>query len=211
MFSQRPALRLVQRRRHALAQRRPLERRAHTPLVESVPALVHRGEERQEVVPPRSGSSGGRRRARRWSRTDAPSCRAGTGPTSRRTPRTARARARSCAGIGNGPRMNGSSSVVALRRRAHEVPGVSTGEDLADLGRPHPGLEVLEEHVVRVVVRREALDVPAPEVDHPLERGPERGEVRVLACAGPTRRTTRPPVSANSTRARRHAPRRSQS
>jgi hypothetical protein len=58
-------------------------------------------------------------------------------------------------------------------------------EDLADLGRLHPGLEVLEEHVVGVVVRREALDVPAAEIDHPLERGPERGEVRVLACADP--------------------------
>ena len=59
------------------------------------------------------------------------------------------------------------------------------GEDLADLGRPHPGLVVLEEHVVRVVVRCEALDVLAAEVDDALEPRPEGGEVGVLARLHP--------------------------
>ena len=45
-----PALRLVQRRGHARAQRRSLERRADAPLVDAVPGLVHGGEEREEVV-----------------------------------------------------------------------------------------------------------------------------------------------------------------
>ena len=45
-----PALRLVQRRRDAGRERRALERRVHAPLVEAVAALVHRGEQREEVV-----------------------------------------------------------------------------------------------------------------------------------------------------------------
>ena len=44
------ALRLVQSGRDAGAERRSLERRAHSPLVQAVAALVHRGEEREEVV-----------------------------------------------------------------------------------------------------------------------------------------------------------------
>jgi hypothetical protein len=45
-----PALRLVQRRGDSRRERRALERPRHAPLVEAVPALVHRGEEREEVV-----------------------------------------------------------------------------------------------------------------------------------------------------------------
>ena len=55
------------------------------------------------------------------------------------------------------------------------------GEGLTDLRGAHPWLVVLEEHVVRVVVRREALDVLAPEVDDALERRAKRCEVGRLA------------------------------
>ena len=63
---------------------------------------------------------------------------------------------------------------LAERRGEH-------GEGLADLRGAHPRLVVLEEHVVRVVVRREALDVLAPEVDDALERRAKRCEVGLLA------------------------------
>ena len=45
-----PALRLVQRRGDAVAERRPLERGRDAVLVEAVPALVHRREDRRDVV-----------------------------------------------------------------------------------------------------------------------------------------------------------------
>ena len=45
-----PALRLVQRRGDAVAERRALERRRDAVLVEPVPALVHRREDRRDVV-----------------------------------------------------------------------------------------------------------------------------------------------------------------
>ena len=46
-------------------------------------------------------------------------------------------------------------------------------EDLPHLGRLHPGLEVVEEHVVRLVVALEALDVAALQLDRALEVGEE--------------------------------------
>ena len=45
-----PALRLVHRRRHPSAERRSIERGADAELVQAVAALVHRAEERDEVV-----------------------------------------------------------------------------------------------------------------------------------------------------------------
>ena len=63
--------------------------------------------------------------------------------------------------------------------------GTEHREDLADLGRAHPWLVVLEEHVVRVVVRREALDVLPAQIHDALERRAERCEVRLLARLDP--------------------------
>ena len=58
-------------------------------------------------------------------------------------------------------------------------------EDLADLRRAHSGLVVLEQHVVCVVVRSEALDVLSTEIDDALEPGSKRREVRLLAGLDP--------------------------
>ena len=58
-------------------------------------------------------------------------------------------------------------------------------EDLADLGRAHAGLVVLEQHVVGVVVGCEALDVLAAELHGALEPRPERREVGLLAGLHP--------------------------
>ena len=58
-------------------------------------------------------------------------------------------------------------------------------EDLADLGRAHAGLVVLEQYVVRVVVGCEALDVLAAELHGALEPRPERREVGLLAGLDP--------------------------
>ena len=58
-------------------------------------------------------------------------------------------------------------------------------EDLADLGRAHARLVVLEQHVVRVVVGREALDVLPAELDGALEPRTERREVGLLAGLDP--------------------------
>ena len=55
----------------------------------------------------------------------------------------------------------------------------------AHLGRLHPRLEVVEEHVVRLVVALEALDVAALQLDGALEVGEEECEVVVLACLRP--------------------------
>ena len=63
--------------------------------------------------------------------------------------------------------------------------GTEHREDLANLGCAHPGLVVLEEHVVRVVVRCEALDVLPAQIHDALERRPERCEVRLLARLDP--------------------------
>ncbi len=81
--------------------------------------------------------------------------------------------------------MNASSSVVAFAATSSRSSGASTAKISRISRRPHPRLVVLEEHVVRVVVRREALDVAAPEVDDPLERGSKRREVRLLARPDP--------------------------
>ena len=53
-------------------------------------------------------------------------------------------------------------------------------EDPPYLGRLHPLLVVVEEHVVRLIPGVEALDVLEPQVEVPLERGQERAEVRRL-------------------------------
>ena len=58
-------------------------------------------------------------------------------------------------------------------------------EDLAHLCRLHPGLEVVQEHVVRLVVVVEALDVAAAEVEVVPQRGQELREVGLLARLHP--------------------------
>jgi hypothetical protein len=63
--------------------------------------------------------------------------------------------------------------------------GRQHGEDLADLVGAHSRLVVLEQHVVRIVVGREALDVLPAQVDDALERWPEPHEIGGLARLDP--------------------------
>ena len=53
-------------------------------------------------------------------------------------------------------------------------------EDRPHLGRLHPWLEVVEEHVVRIVVVVEALDVAAAEIEVVAQRGEKLREVLLL-------------------------------
>ena len=69
----------------------------------------------------------------------------------------------------------GHERVVALDRadlgdQRHEL-RLEIVEDGADLGRLHPRLVVVEEHVVRLVVALEAVDVAALQLDRALEVG----------------------------------------
>jgi hypothetical protein len=54
-----------------------------------------------------------------------------------------------------------------------------------DLGRLHPGLEVVEEDVVRLVVALEAVDVAALQLHRALQVGEEEGVVVLLARLRP--------------------------
>ena len=58
-------------------------------------------------------------------------------------------------------------------------------EDLAHLCRLHPRLEVVQEHVVRLVVVVEALDVAPAKVEVVPQCGQELREVRLLARLHP--------------------------
>ena len=63
--------------------------------------------------------------------------------------------------------------------------GLEGGEYPPHLLGRHPLLEVVEEDVVRVVVRREALHVPQAQLEHALERGAEELEVGILSSLHP--------------------------
>ena len=76
-----------------------------------------------------------------------------------------------CCSAGKSPSRNevstgsrcATSATICLQRRLELV------EDRCDLGRLHAALVVVEQRVVRVVVRREALDVPVAQLEVPLE------------------------------------------
>src|SRR3954451_3416739 len=73
----------------------------------------------------------------------------------------------------------------ADRRDEWLDPGPQALEDWPKLRRCHAGLEIIEQRVIRVVVRRKALDVLAPQLDNALEVGEEGGEVRALPGLNP--------------------------
>ena len=180
-----PALRLVQRRGDAVAERRPLERGRDAVLVEAVPALVHRREDRRDVV-------------LLVARRQADVLRAGAG------------RERVHGQVEPGERLVEAEApddlerVRVLRvdrpRAGHEGVVAVDRADLGDqrdelslqvvehrphLGRLHPRLEVVEEDVVGLVVALEALDVAALQLDGALEVGEEEREVVLLARLRP--------------------------
>ena len=71
-----------------------------------------------------------------------------------------------------------------LGDQGHEL-GLEVVEDRPHLGRLHPGLEVVEQGVVRLVVAFEALDVAPLQLDRLLEVRKEVGVVGLLARLGP--------------------------
>ena len=166
--------------RGAAGERRALELARDAVLVEPVAALVHRPEEAVEVVVEvarRQPDVGGRDRGRE---RDGRPCRAAT-PTGRsRSARSPSARTPAGRSSGNGRRRG---PAAPRRARAAATSGTcscfSRSKTVAHLGRLHPRLEVVEQHVVRLVVVVEALDV-----------APAQVEVRGAAPAGTARSRT---------------------
>ena len=166
------------------AERRSLERRADAPFVQAVSRLVHRREERDDVV---------LRVATR--QADVAETERDLERVNRRVEPELIPRDAECFGeltrepLLRGDRIRAAHERVLVVRRvfSHERSelGRQHREDFADLRRAHPRLVVLEQHVVRVVVRCEALDVLSTEIDDALEPGSERREVRFLARFDP--------------------------
>ena len=151
-----PRLRLVQPERRAARERRALERRIGAVLVEPVAALVHRREEAVERV---SGSRVVMRMS--WVARD---CANGWGAGSSRhavssKPKRRRMSSESCRCVAAGSfldRRRRRRSRGFHERDEHLLEAV---EDRAHLRRLHAGLVVVEQRVVQLVGRREAVDV----------------------------------------------------
>ena len=82
-----------------------------------------------------------------------------------------------CASRPNGPCVNGSGSCVAPGRDELDQLGLEPVEDRAHLRRLHAGLEVVQEDVVRVVRRWEAVEVALLELEDAVEPRTEGGVV----------------------------------
>ena len=76
-------------------------------------------------------------------------------------------------------------AVVGRRRDQRHELLLGSVEHRAHLDGLHPRLEVVEEWVVRIVVRGEALDVAALQFEHAVEPGLEGREIRVAAGRRP--------------------------
>ena len=171
------ALRLVQARGDAAAERCPLERRVDAVLVEAVPALVHRGEERVKVALRVTGGQ-----------PDVRGCEAGAERVHRAVepevlPRGAEALdhvAREALLLGLRERPAHECRLLGrpdLCRQPDQL-GLDPVEHRACLGRRHAGLVVVEEDVVLLRGGLEAVEVAAAELEVPVEPGRER---RVVA------------------------------
>ena len=183
------ALGLVQRHREVRLRGSRLERRAivfgrDAVLVEPVAAFVHRGEEGVDVVLVVAGCD-----------SDVLEARVGHervhGPIE---PVVVGCEAEPLDDL-QGERMLG----VDCKGPAHEVVplvggvlgnerdelGLENLEDRANVRRPHARLVVVEQNVVRIVVRGEALCIAEAQLETALEPGPERREVRCLARLDP--------------------------
>ncbi len=170
----RPALRLVQAERRRAGERRALERRRDAVRVVAVARLMHG---RPEPVEPalearrHAHVTTGERRAERVDGRIEP------------VRALLQAERREDALVERFLRVDRERLVeerrVGVRRLADELgqDGPDGREDLRHLGRLHERLEVVEERRVRRVVPLEALDVPALEVEVPLQRREELREV----------------------------------
>ncbi len=187
-----PALRLVERVRGAALRAACARGTGRAPLVEAVTALVHRREERVQVVSRVAGRQPDVAKPDRCGeRMDGqiePERIPGRAEALDQLPRKRLLRRRSRTARAGTP----SSSSSA---RARPTSAVISGWSAAKMrGRPRscPLLVVVEQDVVRIVVRREALDQPTLELEHPLERGTECLEARTPREPSPTPGTTRP-------------------
>ena len=68
-------------------------------------------------------------------------------------------------------------AIAKVGDQLHEL-GLDLGEDARHLRRLHLRLEVVEQHVVRLVLRAEALDIAVPQLDVALHQRQEEVEVR---------------------------------
>ena len=180
------ALRLVERGRHALCERRARVRRIDLPLVDAVAELVQAREDpvQRVLVEVRRETDVGRRERRRerMHRLVEPPGRAVHPPPlehgEREPPlRLAREAAREArvvdrVGVGDRPDHRQERCLEPV-------------EDHLDLDRLHAGLVVVEDDVVRVAVVVEAGDVLAAQLEVPLEVREHEREVLLLARAQP--------------------------
>ena len=178
------ALRLVQAERGAMRERCAFELRSDAVLVQAVSALVHRPKEPIEVVlevargqPDVAGCDRGRERMN--CSIEAPFGGVEAEPVDHfqlelllTLDREADAAERTL-------------SLGAGRRSQRDLLLLDPVEHGSHLGRLHAGLEVVEQHVVRLVVVVEALDVPPTEVEVGAQGRQELREVRVLSRLDP--------------------------
>ncbi len=147
-------------------------------LVEAVPVLVHRREHRLErvrVVVRRDPDVvvAGARGERMLGRVDRATCPGGC-RTSRRSPRQRDLRVDRVLGL---EERVVDVALAQLRDQGDEL-RLDLVEDAPHLGGLHLRLEVVEQDVVRLVPRLEAVDVAAAQLDVALERRQEALEAR---------------------------------
>ncbi len=184
------ALRLVQAERRRIRERCPLERGADAVGVEAVPGFVHRRPERVEpgrLVPRREPYIASRERGAEGVDGRIESPRPVLEADRRENPFS------ECA-LQLGRVGNVEERRVDPRRLTHQLGehGPDRVEDLRHLGRLHQRLEVVQERGVGRVVPLEALGVALLQVEVPLERREEGGEVVVRAGVDPDLVSLRP-------------------
>ena len=179
-----PALRLVQPERGPARERRPFERGRDAVLVEAVPALVHRREEPVEVrlvVARREPDVLDPQRARE--RVDGRIEPPGPGVESEALEHGQLEAPLALERIG--PVAGGPFAVVGGAGDERHLLRLQPVEHDPHLGRRHAALEVVEQHVVRLVVAVEAVDVAPPQVQVGAQVRQEAREVRLGPCLRP--------------------------
>ena len=183
------ALRFVETERHAAGQRRALERRAGSVLVEAVAALVHRGEQTGEAVRcvPRRDANvlhGEVRRERMRGEVDPPGGRVVPEGLDDRDDERLLALDRELRVEARGVNR---ARVLDSSGDQRYLPLLETVERRPHLGGLHALLVVVEQDVVGLLRRLEAVDVGVRELDVPLEVGQESREVGLGARLDPGR------------------------
>jgi hypothetical protein len=201
-----PALRLVERRRDAVRERRPRERRVDLVLVDPVAELVEAREDAVDAVlveARRQPDVQGRHRGReRVHRLVEPPRGAVHPPPLEDGEREAALRVRR-----EGPAQTGIVDRCGLADGVEhrDERGLQLLEDRLDLRGLHPRLVVVEDDVVRIVLRAEAPDVLPAQLEAPLEVRQENREVLLLARLEPGAVAERAGAREIRSELRRHA------